>query len=232
MDRNDVRVAKPTQRAGFPGEPLGEARVRCRLGRQDLQSHHAVEGGLARLIHRPHAAFAEEAEDLKLREEPGHLLDARRHERFGVGPSGRVGGGALLEQASRAKPRQRARWQRGAALRAFLWHHPIHSGFIHTPTSEAKPSKCYRNQRRTCQQARAASSFTLRRRDKLSPPTVQKGQLSGSFPNCRRLASRQLVVMLRTSDSLTTEHPSAFKRQRAHNQPLEIWMKTLLRRRF
>ena len=30
-----------------------------------------------------------------------------------------------------------------AALRTFLWHGPIRSGFIHTPSSEAKPRKCY-----------------------------------------------------------------------------------------
>jgi hypothetical protein len=122
------------------------------LGWQDLQCHQTVEGGLTRLIHRPHAAFAEEAEDLKLREELGHLLECRWHERFGIGS----GGSTLLEEAGGAKPGQRARRQRRAALRAFLRHRPIHSGFIHTPTSEANPSKCYRNKCRTCQQARAA----------------------------------------------------------------------------
>ena len=160
MDGDDVRVAEPGQGAGFPGEPLGEARVGRRLGGQNLQRHEAVEGGLARLVHGPHAAFAEEAEDFELREEPGHLLDGRRHERFGFGPRGGVRSGALLEQAGGAKPSQRARRQRGTALRTFLWHSPIRSGFIHTPSSEAKPSKCYRNNGETCRHACGAPRFS------------------------------------------------------------------------
>ena len=144
VDGDDVWVAEARQGAGFPGEALGEAWVGRRLGGQDFQRDQAVEGRLARFVHGPHAAFAEEAEDFELREEPGHLFDRQRHEGFGFGAGGSVGGGTLLEEAGGAKARQHALRQRGAALRTLLWHSPIRSGVIHTPYSEANPSKCYR----------------------------------------------------------------------------------------
>jgi hypothetical protein len=144
VDGDDVWVAEAGQGTGFPSEPLGEAWVGRRLGGQDLQGYQAVEGRLARLVHGAHAAFAQEAEDFELWEEPGYLFNSQRHERFGFGAGGSVSSGALLHQAGGAKPCQHSHRQRGTALRTLLWHSPIRSGIIHTPYSEAKPSKCYR----------------------------------------------------------------------------------------
>src|SRR6266496_5459636 len=62
--------------------------------------------------------------------------------------SSRLGGrlrvGALLEQARRTKPSQRSDRQSGSALWTVIFHFGIAFWFIHTPSSEAKPGKCYR----------------------------------------------------------------------------------------
>ena len=111
---------KPGQRAGLAIEPLGKTRPARGLGRQDFQRDQPVQRGLAGLIDRAHAALADESENLQLRKQARHLLQAGRLE--GHGLRRRPGFRALFEQAGRAKPLQRAAGQRRAALGALVWH--------------------------------------------------------------------------------------------------------------
>ena len=48
-------------------------------GRQDLQGDEAIERRLPGLVDRPHAALAEQFQDLQLREEFRHFLHGRGH---------------------------------------------------------------------------------------------------------------------------------------------------------
>ena len=74
MDGDDVRVVQPRQHAGLAVESLGEGGVGGQRLRQELERDEAVQLRLARLVHHPHAAVADEFEYLQLREGGGDRL--------------------------------------------------------------------------------------------------------------------------------------------------------------
>ena len=101
MDGHDVRVVQGGQGLGFGFEALGEFRVGRERLREELEGDEAVEGLLAGLEDRPHAAPADELDDLKVGEGGGDFLDRRWR---GSGRlSGNRGMKRAFEQAARAK---------------------------------------------------------------------------------------------------------------------------------
>ena len=145
MDGDDIVMAQLGQRTGFARETLRKTRVRTSLRGQNFQRHHAVQRRLPGLINRAHASFAEQADDFKLGKKPRDFVHWRRGEGRAFRLPDRVTRRALFEQARRAKSRQGARRQRRPALGTFqiLWHGLTGFARNHTPTSEAKPRKCY-----------------------------------------------------------------------------------------
>src|SRR6266700_8155429 len=110
---------------GFGIEPFGKTGLAGSLWRQNLQRHETIECRLPRLINRTHPALADERQDLKLRKHTRDFFKAGRQERRGFRLGGRLGVGALLEQARRTKPSQRSDRQRRSALWTFIFHFGI-----------------------------------------------------------------------------------------------------------
>ena len=98
-DADDVGMAELCQRSAFAGEALGKRRVRSQLPREDFQCGHSIQMRLAHFIHAPHAARADELEDLELREGPHHIRIRRRGRRIAEHHGGLHG---LLHEAARA----------------------------------------------------------------------------------------------------------------------------------
>ena len=88
--------------------------------------------GLARLVHRAHAALAQEGQYLELGEQGGQLGHARRLERVCRGSGQGVRRGALPQQAGRANACQRPGRQPRPASGAILRRGRIHFIAIHT----------------------------------------------------------------------------------------------------
>lgn len=131
---------------GFASEAFGKGRIIADAGRQDLECNNAVELLLTRLVHRAHAAFANEFQYLKLRKKRCEVVKRGRLEGRLIASGNGVAGSALLQQAGGAKPGQRATGQRRAALRAFILCRGVRGHFRvrHTPFSTTNRAKCYR----------------------------------------------------------------------------------------
>jgi len=83
VDSDNVRVTELRERLGLACEPLGKCRVHGDLRWQDLECDKPVELPLARLVHRPHAALAEQFQNLKLRKVVRQRRWLRRDESTG-----------------------------------------------------------------------------------------------------------------------------------------------------
>ena len=81
---------------GFPLESFREGRATVRFHRQDFQRHQTVHARLAGLVHHPHAAHAQQFNDLQLWELRRQLGRVRRNAgaRGGLGQRVDVDGGA------------------------------------------------------------------------------------------------------------------------------------------
>jgi hypothetical protein len=66
VDRDDVRMIEPGQGLGFAGEARREGSIAGHLRRQDFDSYQTIQLGLPRLVHRSHAALAEQCQELQL----------------------------------------------------------------------------------------------------------------------------------------------------------------------
>src|SRR5262249_42875299 len=97
VDSDDVRVVELGEGAGFAVETFGETGAAGGLG-EDFEGDDAVEGILPGLVDGAHAAFADEGENFKLREETGDFFDGGRLERRGGWFGGGIGG-ALFQEA-------------------------------------------------------------------------------------------------------------------------------------
>ena len=119
VERHDAWMTQLGQSFGLAGETFRERGVVPDAGRENFQRDKAVELFLARLVNRAHAAFADQFENLQLREQRREFRDGRRIERRPF----RVGHGvdrSLRQETSGTKPAQRRILQRRAALRAFV----------------------------------------------------------------------------------------------------------------
>jgi hypothetical protein len=76
------------ERLRFVGEPRGKSRFMAHVRRQDFERDQAVELFLPRLIHRAHAALADEFEDFQLRKQRCEFGDGGRDKAgaAGTGP--------------------------------------------------------------------------------------------------------------------------------------------------
>jgi hypothetical protein len=59
VNRDDVWKVEFRECPCLTVETLGERRISRRFGRQNLHGHQSIQGGLAGLVHRTHAALAE-----------------------------------------------------------------------------------------------------------------------------------------------------------------------------
>ena len=128
VDGYDARVVELGQQSGFPMEPFGEGPTSTCRHRQQLEGDWAVELGLPRPIHSPHAALANQFEDLELREGGRHHVKGRRRATVrgclvAFGRRGHRGQGALG-----AKPLLRL-GRKGAAA---LGTHGVRDRSLHT----------------------------------------------------------------------------------------------------
>ena len=125
-------MIQPGQRARFAIEPLGKTGIAAHRRRQHFQRDETVQRRLPRLVNRPHAALADEAEDFELGKEPGDFLHRRRHEPrtggFTADAVSAFGGKTGLDEALRAQTQRHVRRQRLAAIGTdFLRFHIIRS---------------------------------------------------------------------------------------------------------
>src|SRR5262245_30610648 len=65
VERADVRMVQPGDRAGFAMDPRAELRVSRQCGREDLDGDRTVEASVARLVNLAHATGADRGGDLK-----------------------------------------------------------------------------------------------------------------------------------------------------------------------
>ena len=86
------------QRPRFAGKTLGESRVATAFRRQDLERDKAVKRLLPRLVHGPHAAIANQRDQIELREVRGQFVGPRGSEALGLGWAG-CDGSTLSPQA-------------------------------------------------------------------------------------------------------------------------------------
>ena len=115
VHRHDVRVVEPGQESGFAVEAFRKGGVARERLRQELERHQAIELWLARLIHQPHAALANQFDDLQLWKSRGHRRK-RRGRGFFARLAGLSGYGDGGEHALRTKPLRRIGRQCGLAL--------------------------------------------------------------------------------------------------------------------
>jgi len=85
---DDVRMAKPGQRAGLAAETRLEGRVLRQLRWENLQGHQAVEVRLAGLVHCTHATGANEFKNFQLGKGRGQFGRCWRHKAAGSRPVG------------------------------------------------------------------------------------------------------------------------------------------------
>ncbi len=128
MHGHNVGMVQTRQGAGLAVEPFGKAGIAGDRRWQYLQGNETVQGWLARLVNRAHAALADEAEDFELGKELGDFLDGWRHKALAGGLTGNTGfgsgGKAGFDEAFRAQPERHVRRQRLATIRAnFLRFH-------------------------------------------------------------------------------------------------------------
>src|SRR5208282_5942018 len=81
VQRDDAGMIQFRQRPGFAGEAFGKRRVFANPGWKNFQSDDPVQLLLSRLVNRAHAAFADEFEDFKLREQRREFGEGWRVER-------------------------------------------------------------------------------------------------------------------------------------------------------
>ena len=75
VEGDNAGVVQLRQRLGLAGEAVGKLLRLTDGGRQDFQGDDAVEILLPDLVNRAHAAFSDEFEDFKLRENGREFLD-------------------------------------------------------------------------------------------------------------------------------------------------------------
>ena len=68
-----IYAGNRSPRVLFAGKPLGKRRIIA--PRQNLQGDEAIQPRLPGLVHRPHAALAEQLDDLQLRKQRPQLID-------------------------------------------------------------------------------------------------------------------------------------------------------------
>ena len=73
VDGDDVGMAEPGQGAGFASKAFGKGRIATPLGRQDLDSHLAIQLDLPGPVDGAHAALADQFLDFELREKGSQI---------------------------------------------------------------------------------------------------------------------------------------------------------------
>ena len=117
VDSDDTGMVEFGEGSGFTGEALGKRGIVADVGREDFESHDAVELLLSRLVDSTHAALTDKLENFELGK-PGRKFGQRGRGEAGCFAAGiRAGGKRPLHQARRAKALGRTGIQRFAALR-------------------------------------------------------------------------------------------------------------------